>query len=196
VSDVWNAYPDAVDKLKAYFVGGFSASQIANKLSLDFPHRGTVFTRNAIIGKIHRLDLKRGGGDRRSEGATQAKIAEWGRPRSAAAIKGPRAKPASKPKAAKPPEPVVEPEETLPEGQGVTIMQLTDTTCRWPCGDPATEAFRFCGKPGADMIVGQPYCAGHRHKASNPNARVMSDEERQRRALAYRRRMSTHHQEA
>lgn len=46
------------------------------------------------------------------------------------------------------------------------------------------------------MIVGQPYCAGHRRTAGNPFARVMSDEERQRRALAYRRRMNSQHQEA
>lgn len=44
----------------------------------------------------------------------------------------------------------------------VTLLGLTDDTCRWPLGDPATPEFRFCG---TDKHSGYPYCARHARMA-------------------------------
>ena len=53
----------------------------------------------------------------------------------------------------------------LSKGERVTILMLSDKTCRWPLGDPGTEYFHFCGlspKPG------QPYCPHHARAAYQP----------------------------
>ena len=56
-------------------------------------------------------------------------------------------------------------ENQIPEKQKRTILTLTETTCRWPIGDPAAEDFHFCG--GASEI-GQPYCQYHSKIATQP----------------------------
>lgn len=42
-----------------------------------------------------------------------------------------------------------------------SLMQLRNNHCRWPCGDPKTKDFYFCGDPSADLLAGQPYCLAH-----------------------------------
>jgi GcrA cell cycle regulator len=44
-------------------------------------------------------------------------------------------------------------------------MELTERTCKWPIGDPATEDFWFCGLPSA---AGKPYCDAHVGVAFQP----------------------------
>lgn len=56
-------------------------------------------------------------------------------------------------------------ENRIPEDQKRTVLTLTETTCRWPIGDPAGEEFYFCG--GASEI-GQPYCPHHAKIATQP----------------------------
>lgn len=46
----------------------------------------------------------------------------------------------------------------LPTSMPVTLAELTASSCRWPCGDPLSPAFRFCGAPA---IVGKSYCKCH-----------------------------------
>jgi GcrA cell cycle regulator len=46
-----------------------------------------------------------------------------------------------------------------------TLLELTNTTCRWPVGDPASPEFFFCGAPGADCDIGRSYCALHARRA-------------------------------
>ena len=40
----------------------------------------------------------------------------------------------------------------------ISLMELTERTCKWPIGDPATEKFWFCGH---DSEPGKPYCKTH-----------------------------------
>jgi GcrA cell cycle regulator len=40
------------------------------------------------------------------------------------------------------------------------LMQLTNTTCRWPIND-GNPRWLFCGCPDADLAAGEPYCANH-----------------------------------
>ncbi len=177
---------DRVEKLKQLWGDGMSASQIAKAL-------GGV-TRNAVIGKVHRLGLSnRGtasGGQTASGDAKKAdKPARPSRPAKAAA--GPKHAAAAV-EAAKPApvavrtQPVIRdatqprapglptPEEqaaraTLAEiekmARRLDLLSLTERTCKWPIGDPTEESFHFCGLPSA---AGKPYCEHHVAVAFQP----------------------------
>ena len=47
----------------------------------------------------------------------------------------------------------------------LSLMELTERTCKWPIGDPATEDFWFCGLPST---AGKPYCEAHVGVAFQP----------------------------
>ena len=50
--------------------------------------------------------------------------------------------------------------------ENVTIMDLRESMCRWPVGDPASAEFRYCG--GKAPIGEGPYCAYHSRMAYQP----------------------------
>lgn len=180
---------ERVELLKKMWGEGQSASQIAKEL-------GGV-TRNAVIGKVHRLGLS----NRTSGGPATAKADPKAKP--AAPVEA-KAKPAPKTEAARPvpaPEPEAEAAPTpqvparkqiIPAGQPLppqpsaneispealakvnevekkakklSLMELTERTCKWPVGDPATEEFWFCGLP---VQAGKPYCEAHVGVAFQP----------------------------
>ena len=162
---------ERVEVLKKMWGEGQSASQIAKEL-------GGV-TRNAVIGKVHRLGLSNLAGS------------------SAPAPEKKAAKPAAKPKPKKRTEKVVEVTVTprkpiVPAGQPlppqpsaneispealatvrevektakrIGLMDLTERTCKWPIGDPATDDFWFCG---LSVQQGKPYCEAHVGVAFQP----------------------------
>lgn len=129
---------ERVEQLKKLWIEGLSASQIARVL-------GEV-TRNAVIGKVHRLGL--------SGRVTPARPE---RPRYA---KSPR----RMLKPVLPPTPVFEEPEPEP-GEWTTVMTLKERMCKWPIGNPGEESFRFCGRRAGD---GMPYCNEHARKAYQP----------------------------
>lgn len=178
---------ERVELLKKMWGEGQSASQIAKEL-------GGV-TRNAVIGKVHRLGLSNRTGSAKPETGTakpEAKPAPKPKPE-------PKARAAAKPAA--PAEPVEEEAPApmtraraaiIPAGQRLppqpsaneidpaalakvseiekkakrlTLMELTERTCKWPVGDPATEDFWFCGLP---VQSGKPYCEAHVGVAFQP----------------------------
>jgi len=203
---------ERVEILKRMWGEGQSASQIAKEL-------GGV-TRNAVIGKVHRLGLSN-----RTQSSTRSEAA----PAKAAApspAKPKERKPAAKPVANTPKPPVAEPapapksqpapaaakaapspepapapvarppvpmrKPIVPAGQPLppqpspneispealasqreaekqakklSLMELTERTCKWPIGDPATEEFWFCGLP---VQSGKPYCEAHVNVAFQP----------------------------
>ena len=53
----------------------------------------------------------------------------------------------------------------LAGGRGSRLMELTERTCKWPIGDPATDDFWFCGLPSQ---AGKPYCEAHVSVAFQP----------------------------
>jgi GcrA cell cycle regulator len=152
---------DRVENLKKLWQEGLSASQIATRL-------GGV-TRNAVIGKVHRLGL--------SGRATTSRMKSH-RPRRPAAATQKRL--ASKPRyaqqgntafralyqgdASEPYTPAVE-ELVIPEKERKYITTLTDSCCRWPIGDPQHADFHFCGK---GKVTGLPYCEFHARRAFQP----------------------------
>lgn len=156
----WN--DERVDLLKKLWSEGLSASQIANRL-------GGV-TRNAVIGKVHRLGL--------SGRATTSRVKSI-RPRKRVAS-GAAARPAranlfsngnAPLKTAFGPEynadtamnPVNE--LVIPLDERVSITALKECMCRWPIGDPQHEDFHFCGR---DKVPGMPYCEFHAQIAYQP----------------------------
>lgn len=121
-----------VELLKKLWADGLSCSQIATKI-------GEV-TRNAVIGKVHRLGLA-------GRATTSRKPTRITRPRSiirtfSATV---YARPIGPYKPAQILIPVLEP---APEG-AITlanINELTDTMCHWPIGDPQDQRFHYCAR--------------------------------------------------
>lgn len=218
---------ERVELLKKMWTEGQSASQIAKEL-------GGV-TRNAVIGKVHRLGLSNRAGDPvpaptapaakpepvveavakpaapRAEPATEAAAKPAPRPTpqpapaTPTAQPGPAAQPApatashGSPAATARPEPLasvpsvpsmrkpmvpagqplppqpsaneISPEALAKVGEvekrarKISLMELTERTCKWPIGDPATDHFYFCGLPSQP---GKPYCEAHVGVAFQP----------------------------
>lgn len=51
-----------------------------------------------------------------------------------------------------------------PKSLNLTILELTDATCKWAHGDEAP--YFFCGQPSEHPV--SPYCAFHQHRATRP----------------------------
>lgn len=172
---------ERVEVLKKMWGEGQSASVIAKEL-------GGV-TRNAVIGKVHRLGL--------SNRVTSTTAKPAAKDKSKVEVK---AKPAAP--SAEPPKPVAAAEtvritppavrKIIPAGQPlppqpsaneispealakvsqiektakrISLMELTEKTCKWPVGDPATDDFWFCG---LGVKTGKPYCEAHVGVAFQP----------------------------
>jgi GcrA cell cycle regulator len=158
---------ERVELLKKLWSDGLSASQIAAELG--------GITRNAVIGKVHRLGL-----------SGRAKSASAAAPRQRKArspahmLRMPRGAIRGNTALAHAYDFEVEAtpeliENIIPIGQRRTLLELTEQTCRWPIGDPGTSEFFFCG---GHAVTGLPYCAYHSRVAHQP-----SDRRRERRAL-------------
>jgi len=151
---------ERVEQLKKLWSEGLSASQIAAELG--------GITRNAVIGKVHRLGLS---------GRTKAPSTTTPRPRKPRTTHMIRvARPVVRGNTALAhayaydyeAEPEQAPvENVVPMGQRRTLLQLNEQTCRWPIGDPATQDFYFCG---GHALTGLPYCTHHSRIAYQPPA--------------------------
>jgi GcrA cell cycle regulator len=202
---------ERVDLLKKMWSEGQSASQIAKEL-------GGV-TRNAVIGKVHRLGLSNrttgapGAGVAAKPGAegiaeTETETGIAAKPHEAdppsaqheaSATPDPetsdtetdeevdQAEPAPRPSNVTPlrkqivpagqplppqpsaneisPEALAKVHEVEKSARRISLMELTERTCKWPIGDPATEDFYFCGLP---VQQGKPYCEAHVGVAFQP----------------------------
>ncbi|SNX69126.1 GcrA cell cycle regulator [Cereibacter ovatus] len=191
---------ERVETLKRMWAEGQSASQIAKEL-------GGV-TRNAVIGKVHRLGLSNRVGSNGSQPEPEDEApAPQPAPVAAAAPARPEpSRPAAEPPRAAEPRPAPErptpapaPVATIPlrkpvvpagqplppqpsaneispealasvrevekRAKRLTLMELTERTCKWPIGDPATEDFWFCG---LHSMPGKPYCEAHVGVAFQP----------------------------
>jgi len=139
-----------------------SASQIANRL-------GDV-TRNAVIGKVHRLGLSgRATTSRMKTVRPRKKMARPQQQRSirfgglGGSVREALQFAASQRGANQSFEPTEE--LAIPVEQRATIATLKECSCRWPVGDPTHEDFYFCG---GDKVAGLPYCEFHARKAYQP----------------------------
>ena len=150
---------ERVDLLRKLWTDGLSASQIAAEL-------GGV-TRNAVIGKVHRLGLsgRAKGNNEANPGrrkAAPAKSTVFSKAQKAPNGSQPRA--ASQPAPARPSAVVDVPK---PVALMLNLLQLTESTCKFPIGDPQEENFGFCGASPRDN---DPYCEYHCRLAYQPAA--------------------------
>ena len=150
---------ERVETLKKLWNDGLSASQIAAEL-------GGV-TRNAVIGKVHRLGLSGRAKPARSNAPKARTSRQPGivhrKTRVVTATRGNTAiKAELQPEVASIPAPVI---ELPPVSRRLSISNLTERTCRWPIGDPSSEDFHFCG---CDSEPGSPYCSYHSRIAFQP----------------------------
>ena len=136
---------DRVAKLTKLWADGLSASQIAAEL-------GGV-TRNAVIGKVHRLGLS---------GRAKQPSASSKRPKRAAR-NGYNARTRTPARnlvggTGNSENRNVVQDIPAPDSLKLELFELTERTCKWPHGDPATDEFHFCGNKTKDEA---PYCEYH-----------------------------------
>lgn len=116
---------ERVAKLRELWDKGLSASQIARELAEGV-------TRNAVIGKAHRMNL--------------------------ASRPSPVKSDSTRKKAKKPVEKKRAPAKVRSSGGKVSLLELSERICKWPIGHPGEPDFHFCGKPSAAAF---PYCPEH-----------------------------------
>ena len=129
---------ERIEKLKKLWEEGLTASRIAAEL-------GDV-TRNAVIGKAHRLGLS---GRMVSKG-------------SSSGISIIRKKRIHLSKSQKMVEILTQADEPV---NPVPFLEIKDGLCRWPLGEPENSDFRFCGRSTNEGFV---YCRSHHKKAFQP----------------------------
>jgi GcrA cell cycle regulator len=147
---------ERVETLKKLWTEGHSASQIANEL-------GGV-SRNAVIGKVHRLGLS----GRATPSRPVKRPPALARPRRRATTPGPAsATEETAPAAPRGQKRRSEALAPLPldDGETASILTLRETMCKWPIGDPADSNFAFCGR----KATCGPYCAEHARIAFQPS---------------------------
>ena len=169
---------ERVELLKKLWGEGQSASQIAKEL-------GGV-TRNAVIGKVHRLGLSNRAtstsksetspkSDKKAEKTASKKnepVAKNSEPKATPPAPARRQIiPAGQPLPPQPsaneisPEALARVSEVEKKAKKISLLELTERTCKWPVGDPATPDFWFCGLP---TQTGKPYCEAHVGVAFQP----------------------------
>ncbi len=177
---------ERVEKLQELWNEGMSAAQIAKAL-------GGV-TRNAVIGKVHRLGLSNRGpaqqpgkppAEQKAESPVEQPAVAPDEREEAPAVGAPEPSaetaPAAPVEAEPAPAPVRAPQrdtgrrepapmteerlealaslaELEKTAMRISLLELTERTCKWPIGDPTDPDFHFCGHASAP---GRPYCAAH-----------------------------------
>ena len=128
--------PEREEKLKEFWKKGHTASKIAELIGNT--------TRNAIIGKAHRLNLQARAASKKSSPKTntennrsEVKPQKLGRKARFRALLLDKNSEQENPK---------------------KLEELTDETCRWPIGHPYEEKFYFCGRKSMEKF---PYCKLH-----------------------------------
>lgn len=162
----WN--DERVELLRKLWSEGLSASQIAAQL-------GGV-SRNAVIGKVHRLKLSSRGRATAAPARQKKAPATGGGARNVAARSSTtvRSMPTSIGATALQTNYEVEPlvrhhlrpvaNVVVPISRRLQLVELSERTCKWPNGDPLSEDFSFCGNDSSEG----PYCAYHSRIAFQP----------------------------
>ncbi|OPY97167.1 GcrA-like regulator [Bradyrhizobium sacchari] len=151
LSPTWT--DERIELLKQHFEAGLSCREIAADIGVS---------RNAVIGKLSRLNLTRSRAveDRRLE-RSLAPPARASRavPRLQYEMLATIYGEADATAVASP----------IDDANRCSLMELSENRCRWPISTPGAEDFCFCGNgaPG-----GQPYCSGHSRLAYRPNSRA------------------------
>jgi GcrA cell cycle regulator len=130
---------ERIAQLKSGWEGGMTASQIAE-------HLGEGVTRNAVIGKAHRLGLEA------RPSPVKAGDESGATPVAATATVS------AGPAAALAPRPLVKKPVRSGRTAKTSLLDLNEKVCKWPIGHPGESDFHFCGKASQ---AGFPYCTEH-----------------------------------
>jgi GcrA cell cycle regulator len=151
IAPTWTT--ERLELLKIRFDAGLSCRQIAADIGVS---------RNAVIGKLSRLNL------------TREKSADERRPRRKSLAKGARLKTTPRLQYqmlhvafAEPPPPADD--EPINDKHRCSLLELSEERCRWPISTPGAEDFCFCGNA---PVEGLPYCPGHTRLAYRPASRA------------------------
>jgi GcrA cell cycle regulator len=161
---------ESTELLKKLWADGLSASQIADRLG--------GITRNAVIGKVHRLGLagrattSRSGPRMRHRAAQPKPLRPAATPATALRAQFRMAgnaalKPVFAPVEQKTVALTLVPSavaDAAPKVLGVPLLELNENMCRWPIGDPQHENFHFCG----GQKTNGAYCEHHARIAYQP----------------------------
>ncbi|MBP0462525.1 GcrA cell cycle regulator [Roseomonas sp. PWR1] len=143
----WTA--EAIERLKALWAEGHSTAEIGRRMGIS---------KNAVVGKAHRLNLPaRPSPIRRDAAPRPVPVPRAPRPMPAARITPPPILRAS-PMVAPAPAPVAATPVVRAFPVASSRPRLGSRTCCWPIGEPGTSGFRFCG---GDPMAGKPYCTEH-----------------------------------
>ncbi len=151
----WN--DETIERLRALWAEGLSTAEIGRRMGIS---------KNAVVGKAHRLNLQARPSPIRRDGAGAA-----ARPAAPRRVTGPTLPPL----AAQPVPPLVElpraplpqkapPRESAPAERAAPQLRPLSprigrmAVCCWPIGEPGTKTFRFCD---ANAASGKPYCTEH-----------------------------------
>jgi GcrA cell cycle regulator len=145
---------ERLELLKSRFAQGLTCREIADDIGVS---------RNAVIGKLSRLNLTRGssGDPLRRAPRNTPKDAPKGRRRGSVPRQQYRILQAVYA------EPLV-PAEPIANGHCCSLLELSEERCRWPISTPGAADFCFCGNT---PVEGLPYCPGHSRLAYRPGSR-------------------------
>ena len=149
ITPTWTA--ERVELLKSRFEAGLTCREIADDIGVS---------RNAVIGKLARLNLSR------AEGVSE----RFSEPKVSPKARLPRNSPGSPPSSQRQmlkalgPEPAAE-EAPICSEHRCSLLELSKEKCRWPISTPGAADFSFCGNM---PLEGMPYCAGHTRLAYRP----------------------------
>ena len=137
--------PERIEQLRSCVGSGMTCSQIAAAIGVS---------RNAVIGKIHRLGLSSG---RPAGAGSRANC-----PPRARHPRGPTQRRLLRLAYARAPLDEIMSGVVVISTHPCSLIDIDAHQCRWPIGDPASTNFLFCGN---DAIAGLTYCVGHARMA-------------------------------
>lgn len=149
----WNE--ETIARLRALWAEGLSTAEIGRRMAIS---------KNAVVGKAHRLNLPARPSPIRRDGAAGVP-----RPASPRRVTGPTLPPlpvasapapqmVTAPISQPPPAPASVPRVVASRTASTTFRPMRPQTCCWPIGEPGTKSFRFCD---AGATAGKPYCQEH-----------------------------------
>jgi GcrA cell cycle regulator len=143
---------ERIELLKRRFAAGLTCREIADDIGVS---------RNAVIGKLSRLNLTRE--EKRGAKSPPCKDAATGRRRGSV----PRLQYQLLRTLYAEPRPAAD-DEPIHYEHRCSLLELSEERCRWPISTPGAEDFCFCGNT---PVEGLPYCPGHSRLAYRPGSR-------------------------
>jgi len=143
---------EAIDRLRAFWAEGHSTAEIGRRMGVS---------KNAVVGKAHRLQLPARPSPIRRDPAAPRPVAAGRRPtlpplRVALPVAVRREEGRREEPRAIPPAPVMAAPKPVAVVRG--FPRVSTKSCCWPIGEPGTKGFHFCCAPA---MAAKPYCIEH-----------------------------------